>query len=102
MHSKKKGRCLRERFASSRSGQVTIFTIIGLLIVLGGIVFFYSTQKVQKPLEPEIKIVQEQVPVEFDPIRKFANDCAYSVAVEGLKIIGEQGGYISFTNRTLN
>ena len=86
----------------NKKAQITIFTIIGLLIVLGGIVFFYTTQNAPKPLEPEIKIIQEQVPVELDPIKKFANDCTYSVAVEGLKIIGEQGGYISFTDRTLN
>jgi len=86
----------------NKKAQATIFMIVGLLIIIGGVVFFYSTQKVQSPLEPEIKIVQEQVPVEFDPIRSYANDCAYSVGVEGLKIIGKQGGYASFTDKNLN
>ncbi len=86
----------------NKKAQTTIFMIIGLIIVIGGAIFFYSTQKVTKPLEPEIKIVQEQVPIEFDPIRKYANDCAYSISVEGLKIIGKQGGYISFTDKNLN
>ena len=76
--------------------------LIGLVIIIGGTIFFYSTQKVAKPYEPEIKIIQEQVPVEFDPIKNYANDCAYSVGVEGLKIIGKQGGYISFTDKNLN
>src|SRR3989344_108300 len=85
-----------------KKSQTSIFMIIGMLIVIGGVVFFYSTQKAAKPFEPEIKIVQEQIPVEFDPIKNYANDCAYSRGVEGLKIIGEQGGYISFADRTLN
>ena len=82
----------------SRKSQATIFMVIGLVIIIGGAIFFSSTQKVPSQLEPEIKIVQEQVPVEFDPIRKYANDCAYSIGVEGLKLIGNQGGYISFTD----
>ncbi len=94
----KKSRC----FSSSRSAQAAIFMIVGLLIMIGGVVFFYSTREIKKSFEPEIKIVQEQVPVEFDAIKNYANDCAYSVGVEGLKIIGKQGGYISFANRTLN
>jgi len=87
---------------NSSKAQATIFMIIGLLIVLGGAVFFYSTQQVRKPYEPEIKILQEKIPIEFNPIRDYATDCAYSTAVEGLRIIGKQGGYISLTNRALN
>ena len=87
---------------NNKKSQTTIFMIIGILIVIGGVVFFYSTQYAAKPFEPEIKIVQEQIPVEFDPIKNYANDCAYSLGVEGLKIIGEQGGYISFADKTLN
>ena len=85
-----------------KRGQITIFMIVGLLVLIGGIIFFYLTQKEEKKLEPEIRIIQEQVPLEFDPIKKYANDCAYSVAVEGIKIIGTQGGYISFDDKTLN
>ena len=82
--------------------QATIFMIVGLVILIGSSIFFYSTQKASKPFEPEIKIIEEQVPVEFDPIKKYAADCAYSAGAEGLKIIGEQGGYISFADRNLN
>ena len=86
----------------NRKSQTTIFMIVGLVIILGGAIFFYTTQKVAKPLEPEVRIIQEQVPLEFDPVKKYLNDCAYSVAVEGLKIIGKQGGYISFADKSLN
>lgn len=84
-----------------KKSQVTIFMIVGLIIIIGGVIFFSLTKKT-KELEPEIKIIQEQIPVEFDPIKRYANDCAYSVGVEGLKIIGKHGGYISLTNKTLN
>ena len=86
----------------NKKSQTTIFMIIGLIIVIGGVIFYYTTQKISKPLEPEVKIIEEQVPIEFDPIKNYANECAYSAGVEGLKIIGKQGGYISFTDKTLN
>ena len=82
--------------------QTSIFMVIGILLVIGGVIFFYSTQKAAKPFEPEIKIVEEQIPVEFDPIKNYANDCAYSLGIDGLGIIGEQGGYISFADKALN
>jgi len=86
----------------SRKSQITIFMIVGLVIIIGGVIFFYATSKSQQPLEPEVRIVQDQLPVEFQPLRAFINNCAYQVAVEGLDIIGKQGGYISLTDRNLN
>lgn len=87
---------------SKKNAQATLFMIVGLIVIMGGAVFFYSTQSASKQLAPEVKIAQEQAPLEFDPIKSYANDCASSVAVEGLKIIGKQGGYISLTNRALS
>ncbi|MAG91727.1 hypothetical protein CMO83_03560 [Candidatus Woesearchaeota archaeon] len=86
----------------NKKSQATIFMIVGLIILIGGGIFYYSTQKIQRPYEPEIKIIQEQVPTEFNPIKSYATDCAYSAGVEGLQIIGKQGGYITFSNRSLN
>ena len=86
----------------NNKSQTTIFMIVGLLIIVGGVIFFYSTQKISKPLEPEIRIIQEQVPLEFNPVKDYATACAYSVAAEGLKIIGKQGGYVSFTDKALS
>lgn len=87
---------------SKKKSQVTLFMIIGMVILIGGAIFFYSTQKMPGKFEPEIKIVQEEVPFEFDPVKEYANACAYSVGVEGLKIIGKQGGYISLADQALS
>lgn len=85
-----------------KKAQITIFIIVSLVVIIGAIIFFYATQKAQEGVEPEIEVIQERIPVEFDPIKNYVNECAYSVSVEGLKIIGKQGGYISFTDKTLN
>lgn len=84
-----------------KKSQTAIFMIVGMVIILGGFVFFYYTQKAE-PAKSEIRIIQEQIPLEFEPIKKYASSCAYSVGAEGVEIIGRQGGYISFSNRALN
>ena len=86
---------------NNQKSQVTLFIIVGLLIVAAAGFYFYA-KTIKNPIEPEVNIVQQQVPLEFDPIKKYTNDCIYSVASDGLKLIGKQGGYISFTNKTLN
>ncbi len=87
---------------TNKKAQVTIFMVIGLLIIVGGTIFFYATKEAKTPSESEIKVIREEIPLEFDPIRSYADNCAYSVSVEGLRILGKQGGYISLTNKTLN
>jgi len=86
----------------TKKGQITVFLVLVLIIIVGGGVFFYLTKKVPRPDQPEIKIVEQNIPVEFDPIKKFTTDCLYSVTIEGLIQIGEQGGYVSFTDKNLN
>ncbi len=85
----------------NKKSQVTIFIIIGLLLISAAGFYFYA-QTIKKPIEPEVNLVQQQVPIAFDPIKKYANDCIYSVASDGIKLIGKQGGYVSLTNKTLN
>ena len=69
----KKARNSRERFLKSRSAQATIFMIVGLIIIIGGGIFFYTTRQLQ-PLSEEINIVQQQVPLQFDPVKSYAED----------------------------
>ena len=89
---------------SNKKAQVTVFIIIGILLLVGAATFFYiaKTTSQESKLEAEIKIAEEQVPTQFNSIKKYANDCAYSVAVDGLKLIGKQGGYVSFDGNRLN
>lgn len=84
-----------------RKSQVTIFIILAIVLLAGVGIYFYA-RTIRSPIEPETNLVQQQVPLEFDPIKKYTNDCIYSVASDGLKLIGKQGGYVSLTNKSLN
>ncbi|MBS3130795.1 hypothetical protein J4212_00025 [Candidatus Woesearchaeota archaeon] len=77
-------------------GQVTIFMLLGIVLVIGALVFFYIRQDTTaQQLAPGLEIQVEQTPVEFDPVRLFTTSCIEDISEEGLRLIGKQGGYIS-------
>ena len=86
----------------NKKGQVTIFMIVALVIVIGGSMFFYFTRVSTLPENTETEALNDNIPLQFDPVQSFITDCLSSTSVEGLKIIGEQGGYASFTNKNIN
>ncbi|MEM4254011.1 MAG: hypothetical protein QXR48_01335 [Candidatus Woesearchaeota archaeon] len=78
----------------TKKGQLTIFIIIGLVLLVAVGVFIYLTQqKAVRPLEAaEIKVAE--VAVEVQPLQEFITQCLYVTARQGLEMIGERGGYI--------
>ena len=82
-------------FCSSKNGQVTIFIIIGivLLFTFAGIMYFTSntiSQRVSSEGEPII----QNAPQAFNSIQVYTQDCLEQTAQDGILILGEQGGYI--------
>jgi len=82
-------------FSSSKNGQVTIFIIIGiiLLFTFAGIMYFTSntiSEKISSEGEPVI----QNAPSEFSAIQTFTQDCISQISEQAISILGEQGGYI--------
>ncbi len=80
---------------SGSRGQITIFIIIGILILLifGGAYFFIS-RTVTETLTAEGEPVIAAVPLEFQPLQRYTDACLTGLGKRGLRILGEQGGYI--------
>ncbi len=71
-------------------GQVTLFIIIGVILLLtAGLVIYLTTQKVIKPVEEQIII-----PEGTQPIYEYISECIYQTAKEGIIKMGLQGGYL--------
>ncbi|MBL7055215.1 hypothetical protein ISS05_05660 [Candidatus Woesearchaeota archaeon] len=83
---------------SNKKAQVTIFAIIGAIILFGGGLFFYSQSRAAEGIVPDVYTKGEKIPAEFDAIKKYVDDCAYKASVDGLKLAGEHGGYISMVD----
>ena len=72
----------------NNKGQITIFIIIGLIILIAiGAYLYYKSFAIG---EPEI-ITQET-----EPVRNFVEQCIEDAAKEGISILGFNGGYIYF------
>jgi len=79
----------------NKKGQVTVFMIVGLLILLTFAGIFYLTKDTtQESLRTEGEPFIASVPVAFEPIKEFTESCLQQVAKKGLVILGNQGGYI--------
>lgn len=73
-----------------KRGQLTMFIIIGLiLLVSASIVVYLTTQKVVKPVEEEVI-----VPENIRPVYEFVQACTQDIAKEGIGLLGLQGGFI--------
>ena len=80
---------------SNKRGQVTVFIIIGIVILFTFAGVFYFTQfSVKDEIVSEADIVIASVPTEFEVLKVYTENCIEDVAKTGLKILGQQGGYI--------
>lgn len=73
-----------------KKGQLTVFIIIGLILLISiGLVTYLTTQQVVKPVEEETI-----VPEDVRPVHEIVQSCANDIAKEGLGLLGLQGGFI--------
>ncbi len=81
--------------AFSTKGQVTVFIIVGILILFlfAGILYFTKTT-VTDSIISESKSATDTAPQIFKPVASYTEDCLYQTTKRGLILIGEQGGYL--------
>ncbi|MBU0615396.1 MAG: hypothetical protein KJ601_04850 [Nanoarchaeota archaeon] len=70
-------------------GQLTIFIIFGFVILIAiGFLFYIRGATLVERAQVE------EVPLEVQPVKNFVEACLEEVAVPGIYLLGEQGGYI--------
>ncbi len=78
-----------------KSGQVTVFIIVGIVILFATAGILYVTKTVTLSKVEDVKDpIIATVPQQFQPIQLYVEGCIHDVAKKGLVILGEQGGYI--------
>ena len=78
---------------SNKKGQITVFIILGILILLiSGIYLVTRAIKVEEYIT--IIPIIANVPDELLPIRTYTEACINNLAEDALKKLGTQGGYI--------
>ena len=82
-------------FFQGRKGQVTVFIIIGIIIVFtfAGVLFL-TQSKVKDDLSTSADPIIADISQEFSPIQSYTENCLTQTGKRGLRILGDQGGYI--------
>jgi len=78
-----------------KKAQVTVFIILGLIVLMASLFFIYVKQKAQQ-VTPEIT-----VPEKFIPAKDYVEFCLDTVARDALARIGMQGGFIEKPPNTM-
>jgi len=78
-----------------KKGQVTIFIIIGIILVISVGIFIYLYQaKVIRPFEEVVIPTVAKAPSEIRPVQDFVTACVETVGKEALRKVGDYGGYV--------
>ena len=86
----------------SKKGQLTLYIIIGIIVLLIiGFTIYILTQEKGKDIEPEIPKIQA-VSSELKPISDFITECVKKTGINGLNLLGSQGGYIDTSKLSYN
>ncbi len=85
-----------------KRGQITIFIIIGIVLLFSTALIIYIRSQIAAPAaEAEIPRVAE-VPAELQPIKTYVEECALKTTKDGLKQILEKGGYLDTSQFSFN
>src|SRR3989344_4664536 len=77
-----------------KKGQVTLFIILGIVIVIAVVALFAL-----RSLSTNFKLYSESgssvsVPTQLRPVTNLISDCIENTALDGLNLMGQQGGYV--------
>ncbi len=85
-----------------KRGQITVFIIIGIIILIAiGTTLYITTRQKTSEYETARPRVAE-IPTEVQPLRDLVDSCIQRLATDGLKKIGDSGGYIDTTQLSVN
>ncbi len=93
---------LSDSYIKGKKAQVTLFIIVGIIILFSVISFIYLRNRtVKEDLEVGVEEASE-IPSWAKEVESFIEACIRDTAIKAFKQIGEHGGYIDFEDYTLS
>ena len=86
---------------SLKKAQITLFIIMGIIILVGATFFVYLRNQQSKMIESSLETTQ-RAPSIFDPVLDYTDQCIQDIGIVGFKKIGEHGGYIDIRDAALS
>jgi hypothetical protein len=78
-----------------KKAQLSLFFIIAIVFFAGTLVYLSTTQQESEELTPLEETSLATVPTEFLPVAQYVDACLRQVGKNGLKRVGDHGGYVS-------
>ena len=76
-------------------GQVTVFIILGIiLLAIFSLFLFITGNSIEQEVTSASRDVVEDIPSEFIAVQLYTESCIESIATEGLILLGQQGGHL--------
>lgn len=85
-----------------KKAQITIFIIIGILMLLIAGIIFYIISLRGEVSPAEIEEAIEEAPEEIKPVSSYITSCIDKISTEGINRIGQHGGYIDMLDAELS
>lgn len=80
-----------------RKAQVTVFIIIGIILLVSAFIVIYMTNL------RKVEVIEEVVvPPEVKPVYDYVTNCLFEIGTEGANIIGTQGGYADLSDERID
>lgn len=77
-----------------KRGQISLYIIVGIVIIFViGMIFFLRGKIITIGLESQAERA-EVIPLQLRPVKESIDKCVEEVSIDGLQLIGLQGGYI--------
>ena len=80
-----------------KRAQLSVFFILAIVLFSGSLVYLSTTQEKTEELAPVEETSLASVPTEFLPVAQYVDACLRQVGEDGLRRIGDHGGYVSIT-----
>ncbi len=77
-----------------KRGQVTVYIILGIILLASAIIYFYFKGSSYKQISQEGIIKAQKIPKEALPVTNYITTQLDDATKKGLYLIGRQGGYI--------
>ncbi|MBW2967019.1 hypothetical protein KY362_00890 [Candidatus Woesearchaeota archaeon] len=86
------------RMLKQKKAQITVFMIIGIILMFSSALLFYIRNEVAGGISDEFIPSIQEVPLEAQPIKVFVEDCIGVVGKRGMDLLGKHGGYVEPKN----
>ena len=82
------------RMMKGRKAQITVFMIIGIILLFSTAVVMYIKNQVAEQLPADFAPAVEEVPLEAQPVKLYVENCLNKIAEDGFRSLGAHVGYI--------